>query len=98
MQQHRPVLMGPCFRRGDGDLSRPYSIVTRARQRASKLLASSSSRACASMGSLRFSVTTLAGAGSALACVGAAAGHFNNDFEITVLPAYQHLRPSIRRQ
>ena len=26
---------------------------------------------------------------------GAAAGHFSSDFEITVLPAYQHFRPSI---
>jgi hypothetical protein len=30
--------------------------------------------------------------------VGAAGAHRNNDFEITVLPAYQHFRPSIRRQ
>lgn len=52
------------------------------------------------MGSLRFSVTMLTGSASAFACAGAgaAAGHRNNDFEITVLPAYQHLRPSIRRQ
>src|SRR5437764_14492217 len=50
------------------------------------------------MGPLRFSVTTLMGAAAALACAGAAAGHRNDDFEITVLPAYQHFRPSIRRQ
>ena len=51
-------------------------------------------------GPLRFSVATLTGAASALAlaCAGAAAGHRNIDFEITVLPAYQHFRPSIRRQ
>src|SRR5438093_12335073 len=50
------------------------------------------------MGPLRFSVATLMGIASALACAGAAAGHRNDDFEITVLPAYQHFRPSIRRQ
>src|SRR3954471_11384604 len=69
-------------------------LLTRARHRDSKL-SSSSIRACASMGSLRFSLT---GAAAALACAGAAAGHFSKDFEITVLPAYQHFRPSIRRQ
>lgn len=74
-----------------------YSELTRARQRDSKL-SSSSIRACASMGPLRFSVATLTGAAAALACAGTAAGHFSNDFEITVLPAYQHFRPSIRRQ
>src|SRR4029078_691009 len=51
------------------------------------------------MGPLRFSATTLTGGATlTLACAGAAAGHRNNDFEITVLPAYQHFRPSIRRQ
>ena len=50
------------------------------------------------MGSLRFSLATLTGIATALACAGAAAGHFSKDFEITVLPAYQHFRPSIRRQ
>jgi hypothetical protein len=77
---------------------RPYSIVTRERHRDSKLLSSSSIRACASMGSLRFSVTMLTGGAAAFACAGAAAGHRNNDFDIWALPAYQHFRPSIRRQ
>ena len=74
-----------------------YSLVTRARHRDSKL-SSASIRACASIGPLRFSVATLTGAATALACAGTAAGHFSNDFEITVLPVYQHFRPSIRRQ
>ena len=38
------------------------------------------------------------GATLTLACAGSAAGHLSADFEITVLPAYQHFRPSIRRQ
>jgi hypothetical protein len=38
------------------------------------------------------------GAAPALAYACAAAGHFSKDFEIAVLPAYQHFRPSIRRQ
>ena len=42
--------------------------------------------------------TLTGGAAAALACAGAAAGHFSKDFEIIVLPAYQHFRPSIRRQ
>lgn len=50
------------------------------------------------MGSLRFSVATTTGTASALACAGAAAAHRSDDFEIAVLPAYQHFRPSIRRQ
>ena len=79
-------------------LSLTYSAETRARQRDSKL-SSSSIRACASIGSLRFSATTLTGGATlTLACAGSAAGHLSDDFEITVLPAYQHFRPSIRRQ
>jgi len=77
---------------------RCYWVLTRARHRDSKL-SSSSIRACASMEPLRFSVTTVTGGATlTLACAGAAAGHFSNDFEIMVLPAYQHFRPSIRRQ
>jgi len=75
-----------------------YWLLTRARHRDSKL-SSSSIRACAFMGPLRFSVATLTGGATlTLACAGAAGAHRNNDFEIMVLPAYQHFRPSIRRQ
>src|SRR5207237_4509425 len=41
---------------------------------------------------------TRSGTGSAFACTDAFDGHCNSDFEIMVLPAYQHFRPSIRRQ
>ena len=75
-----------------------YWVLTRARQRDSKL-SSSIIRACASMGPLRFSVATLTGGATlTLACAGAAGAHRNKDFEIMVLPAYQHFRPSIWRQ
>jgi hypothetical protein len=75
-----------------------FSLLTRARHRDSKL-SSSSIRACAFIGLLRFSATTLTGGATlTLACAGSAAGHLSADFGITVLPAYQHFRPSIRRQ
>src|SRR6476620_11865057 len=65
-----------------------YSVLTRARQRDSKL-SSSSIRACAFIGSLRFSATMLTGGATlTLACAGSAAGHLSADFGITVLPAY----------
>src|SRR6266480_6175889 len=69
----------------------------RARHRASKLSESLGANACESKGSLRVSVT-LIGVASVFGWTESCAGHCNNDFEIVVLPSYQHFRPSIRRQ
>jgi hypothetical protein len=65
-------------------------LIARARHNDSKLSASSGSDALESNKSFGFSVSTL------VAVKGP--DHCNNDFEIAVLPSYQHFRPSIRRQ
>ena len=68
---------------------RLYRLITRARHNDSKLSASSGSDARESNRSLDFSVSAVIGL--------AGRDHCNNDFEIAVLPSYQHFRPSIRR-
>jgi len=65
-------------------------LIARARHNDSKLSASSGSDALESNKSFGFSVSAVIGL--------AGRDHCNNDFEITVLPSYQHFRPSIRRQ
>src|SRR3954469_1073515 len=69
---------------------RIYRLIGRARHNDSKLSVSSGSDALETNKSLGFSVSTPVGVEGP--------GHCNNDFEIAVLPSYQHFRPSIRRQ
>jgi|SRR3954453_2488679 hypothetical protein len=69
---------------------RIYRLIARARHNDSKLSVSSGSDALESNKSLGFSVSTPVGVEGP--------DHCNNDFEIAVLPSYQHFRPSIRRQ
>jgi hypothetical protein len=69
---------------------RIYRLIARARHNDSKLSAPSGSDARESNRLLGFSVSTVVGV--------AGPDHCNNDFEIAILPSYQHFRPSIRRQ
>jgi hypothetical protein len=76
-----------CFELCSGD--RTYRLIARARHNDSKLSAASGSDARETNGLLGLSVSTVIGV--------AGEDHCNADFEITVLPSYQHFRPSIRR-